>query len=108
MRRDFAAATPSPTPSPTHAVSPPASGATLANGTPTPQRPGPLETYAAIAAELAWEPVTSPADGRIYWWNRSTGKTAWELPFASADGNDHASPMATQRLARQFVREVSA
>lgn len=43
-----------------------------------------------------WETVTSPSDGRIYYWERSTGLTSW------------AHPMANLAMVAQATRDATA
>lgn len=33
-----------------------------------------------MVSNSQWEPLTDEASGSIYYWNKQTGETAWEMP----------------------------
>jgi len=58
-------------------------------------RKTPLLASPKLVVPAGWKMVTSNSTGKVYWYNKSTGKSTWEPPpgslFSSAEGNDRGS-----------------
>ena len=58
-------------------------------------RKRPLLSSPKLVVPAGWKMVTSNSTGKVYWYNKTTGKSTWEPPpgslFSSAEGNDRGS-----------------
>ena len=55
---------------------------------------------------LAWTRVTDASSGRDYFWNKSTGETAWEVPVSAPNAAATAGHASNEALLELFLEYI--